>query len=1269
VVHERFDADCRRAGDALVVTPAGPVQAVPTATTIPLSNPGDPPGNVLPVPPEPFGTPTAREAGVHLHWAMPDGLTRGDAGPARSGLVPAGNPLALPTLPDRWVVVRLVHGGASLRAWVLEADRGEHHDIATWTEPGPAPAGATTGATGRRIIPREHLTAVAGGDPTWSATYDAVVDRFAFHDDLADLARGTSSEGPLPTLSYLVAGWWSDPALDPLHDCTSVGAYQNRARWLGWLAPEPEGLADHIVVGDALRAQRGTLTLASPPNTGTGLLARVLRDGDGHGEVTFTASGLLGDEAPLTLAAAPAMPRLTLLHGTATGVTLGGVEDLAPAAGAIELASGATGFGALSALLAEAAPDTHVSSERVLAAFGSGLLATIDAPGGLAAVDEDRHTSGFVAFGGGVRDRPDRVAEGDLLAGNRPTPSTVVRTQPDSGAKQAFANELSVARDANPIAIDTRQPTATAVGIVPPPPTNATLEHRDRYDVRAAFAGKRIDLTTVPERLRARTFRDVAVPLPRSFVPADLAFVLRGAARSLRHGDDGRFTPDGRLACRLPSQIVRGYQGVLEAMELPSGLRSLGSGAVPPEIDLLLREAVLTDPYRWPELVAWAVAARALAAPAVTTRVKAELALRSVHAQTRGRVPELDAGVSDMLRRASLAEGDDVSPVGLTRWAQPWIPLWCDWELQLRVDDALDRWVLGPIDLEVAPKSAADAPGDARVVRGRALLATATTRQLAAQIRQWLADEDARRAANGGQIDDAQRADLAAAATAADGVDVLTGSFGGVREALLGLDPLDAARTRILADGTPHPAPDNLPLSRALPLLIAGGAARLTRLRVVDAFGRWRDLSDATLAAAAIATTNAHSDGAPNVLLPPRLQRPSRIAFRFVDPRTADGASEVEAYVDQQHPEDAVSPIAGWLLPDHVDEALECFDASGTPLGQLLHDDITGAVVWEGAPGRPGPIGRPPDPGSDPGARHVTRFAAGCIAADVAARTNPAGPPDESALSALLRAIDTTLWTVDPLGSLGTGAVAGLVGRPIAVVRTTIRFDVVDDVALLRYADDAARAARVAAYAALAARAITVRLGELTRTDDTLLAYAVDDDYRQLRLVAPEVHTRGRVSGRLQGQLGTFGRGSQDPPAIEPITHPYVSGPTDLALRTAQTVRLTLFMAPGGKVHATCGLLQRKSLALARDWFHDALARLSPSFRIGPVLVDPTAVRLPMITGLGDRQTFTRRETPLTWRDDPIVAATQTAFLPEPPAGLQEGWIRVVQRDAPNQSA
>ena len=241
---------------------------------------------------------------------------------------------------------------------------------------------------------------------------------------------------------------------------------------------------------------------------------------------------------------------------------------------------------------------------------------------------------------------------------------------------------------------------------------------------------------------------------------------------------------------------------------------------------------------------------------------------------------------------------------------------------------------------------------------------------------------------------------------------------------------------------------------------------------------------------------------------------------------------------------------------------------------------------------------------------------------------------------------------------------------PIAVVRATLQLQVVDDLDGLSYAAPSDRDARAAAYADLAARAFTVRLGELTRSDDGLLAYAVDDDYSRVRLVAPEVRSQARTSGALQGQLSVYGRGSEDDPAVTPIDHPYVNGPTDLSARTTQTVRLTLFLSPGGKVHATSGILPRKALALARDWFHDALVKLSPSFRVGPVLVDPSAIRLPMITGLGDKQTFTRRNTPLTWLDDPIAAATQTAYLPDQPHELQEGWIRVVQetegRQAPD---
>ena len=57
--------------------------------------------------------------------------------------------------------------------------------------------------------------------------------------------------------------------------------------------------------------------------------------------------------------------------------------------------------------------------------------------------------------------------------------------------------------------------------------------------------------------------------------------------------------------------------------------------------------------------------------------------------------------------------------------------------------------------------------------------------------------------------------------------------------------------------------------------------------------------------------------------------------------------------------------------------------------------------------------------------------------------------------------------------------------------------------------------------------------------------------------------------------------------------------------------------------------------------------------------VDPAEIRLPLVSLLGDKQTFTRRTGELTWQNDPIVAATETAYLPRLPHEVQEGWIRV----------
>jgi hypothetical protein len=186
-----------------------------------------------------------------------------------------------------------------------------------------------------------------------------------------------------------------------------------------------------------------------------------------------------------------------------------------------------------------------------------------------------------------------------------------------------------------------------------------------------------------------------------------------------------------------------------------------------------------------------------------------------------------------------------------------------------------------------------------------------------------------------------------------------------------------------------------------------------------------------------------------------------------------------------------------------------------------------------------------------------------------------------------------------------------------------------------------------------------------------VLGFFVDDDFSRFRPVDKAVADLALDAGRSRGQLGLLKPGEPLPPATV-IDHPYVVGPPDstlgdsdtLHLHVGQTVTLTVLMHPAGKAFLSSGILPRSSLALARDWVGPGLARIAPALRTGPVLVETDLaaegqVRLPKVSVFGEDQDFWWRDTPGSWRTDAILAATQTALLPDTPAQLRDGWIRV----------
>ncbi|MFH8751874.1 hypothetical protein ACH4GK_33415 [Streptomyces rimosus] len=182
------------------------------------------------VPPMQTSTFTDQQTGVYLHWHVPQafGRLRVDArhpAPDAPGLL--GGAVA-PAAPNRWLIIRYYHktGEDPAKApqadgWLVESDYlssdktkasarigknqwlGRHIDLSTthWHE--------TSGE--QRLSP---LTVFGPGLPTFATFQPYCPDVFSLHDPLT--APGSTVAGSLAPgrLSYLVAGWHSDPGQD-----------------------------------------------------------------------------------------------------------------------------------------------------------------------------------------------------------------------------------------------------------------------------------------------------------------------------------------------------------------------------------------------------------------------------------------------------------------------------------------------------------------------------------------------------------------------------------------------------------------------------------------------------------------------------------------------------------------------------------------------------------------------------------------------------------------------------------------------------------------------------------------------------------------------------------------------------------------------------------------------------------------------------------------------------------------------------------------------
>src|SRR5262249_39488647 len=130
-------------------------------------------------------------------------------------------------------------------------------------------------------------------------------------------------------------------------------------------------------------------------------------------------------------------------------------------------------------------------------------------------------------------------------------------------------------------------------------------------------------------------------------------------------------------------------------------------------------------------------------------------------------------------------------------------------------------------------------------------------------------------------------------------------------------------------------------------------------------------------------------------------------------------------------------------------------------------------------------------------------------------------------------------------------------------------------------------------------------------------------------------------------------------PYQNPVDHPYLAASDLIWIRPGQELALTLLVEPHTSVHATTGLLPRKEIGMRREWVAAGLAAIAPTFRFGPVLVDPKQIALPLARDIAGTWSWDHRTDVVSWSDDPIVDISKAGGLHDDPAIASEGWLRL----------
>lgn len=1141
-----------------------------------------------------------KNEGVYLHWLLPEALRHGkedqDTGQ-----------IEFPLVPNRWVVIRYSGDLEQRKAtgWVLESD---YIDPNQGTSPYIDPSSRQCEPTmiGRKLVLDDaqweetgssplYLRAIGPGSVTFATFQPNVENVFSMHDDL-------NGVDDVDYLSYLVVGWYSDQREDPLHRWNTLEDYQEVLTSLQWETTDSD---------------------ITPAKT-------------------------------------------SLYHGLVCGLKwdkFGEILNPAKDSTKPKIAIGNTSIDALTALIQEQSTEKQMSAiqPNLLEAFQYNLLSSLDQVDGEELLQDKIHSACFGSQSGGVIWK---IVDKQLSdPSEKASFNSLKEKKEDEGKWLAELNQAQVKLEEEEKVLQSlqfelysiwwkygrAQAILNATGKMPMGCTQEEFEQildptNEESLVTKVYKQKKEVQELQLKIPKGSTEEDIQKSIgeyaknhnlsserqlkrfmkPRFWKANDPIVLISGLQHSIQ------LTSRGMLKCRNVEHMIQGFTFAfndhkynIDRNTLKDVIPKINLTNLPEYIDGLLKEFFLLDP--------------------INSIMIAEAIFHSKDDEVVGQLSKFM-----QLHERSAFQG--ILPSNdLNQWHQPWEPLFMEWEVNWypiqHSADGEDHWKFDGRKYDWTGKGSHAEP---QVLSGRTFLTPHTNFSFRSRLEQFLQDNP-----------NVSLKGVEKFIEQVDQWDFLSQMLSGFNEQLAlrdlqgSLVPDNSEKlfqnetlATLIGDQC-HSVPvpgryKKIPFKPLPPSNFQGvreGQFAFSRLVVIDRFGQAIEIVSSSnhdsyrpIIAKGLKPKKTVLPVEPSrfIQMPPRLLQESRLNFDFVD-------SNDDNKIIHLH--DQMNPICGWILPNHLDQGLSVYDESGNCLGEicLVESDVQEKIVhWQ-------PV---------PESQYTTLESLYSKYEHLGKFLMSLQEKGSQEYLNLLKVIDESLWTINPLGNYDDLNLSVLIGRPLAIVRAKIQFELFGQ----PLSDPSWNKTFNPVRPDFLENNFSLRLGNVNLHQDGLIGYFLNNNYGQFYAT----HSLVKKNVELLAES----------PYIQPVGDGNYIG---LTFEKESCAYVTMLVDPRGSVHAYSGILPMKSLIIPDEYIDPALKNMNVTFRIGPIL---TEIQRGMKDKIEDtNQQFERIRLPIPaekngiwswieqdqsgWVAMETKRTDQNAKLNDSKPTLRMGWLKV----------